>query len=155
MHVIPDGASDGDGEADDEEEEGERGEGFGALGLFKVGEVVGAGALEGGVFEFLAAGAGVEGGAAVARGEVVGLQVRVLGAGEGVVGGGEPGDELAGAVGGGFVVVVAGKGVSWGFVRGDSGAGGIFEGESGEGLTIRNLPGYRSNCGRFRADAGC
>ncbi len=78
-----------------------------------------AGDFTGGVFDVLAAVAGVEGGAAVAGGEEVGDLVRIGAADLAVVGLGEARDEFAGAVGGDLVVVVAGsQGVSMWIERG-------------------------------------
>lgn len=101
--------------------------------------MVRAGPFFGCVFEFLAAGAGVEWGAAVAGGEVVGRQFWVAEALLFVVGRGEAGDELAGAVGCYLIIVVAVERIvsecnlgagKWGNIR-----------------TIQSLPGSKSSCG--------
>jgi hypothetical protein len=83
-----------------------------------------------GVFDVLTALAGVEGGAAVAGGEVVGDLVRIGAADLAVVGLGEARDEFAGAVGGDLVVVVAGsQGVSMWIERG-LGRGSVYHSKS-------------------------
>ena len=77
------------------------------MGFAEIGFAAGAGVLGGGELEFAAAGAGGELDAAVAGRFEVGGAGGVVGADGGVVGGFVAGDEGAGGVGLGFVVVVA------------------------------------------------
>ena len=68
--------------------------------------MAGAGALLGCELEFSAACAGVQGGATVAGGEVVGVLVRVGEALLFVVGGWKAGDQLTGTIGCNLVIIV-------------------------------------------------
>ena len=105
----------------------------------------------GGVLKFFAALAGCEGDAPVTGGLVVVFDGFVGCADGGVVRGGVAGDELAGAVEGFFVVVVAGREVSIfeGVERGARDMVGMRDWRQGnEGcgpLTIQNLPECKSS----------
>ena len=133
---IADAAGDGAGEQHDEDEEPEAAEAVGGFFFFPVFFVAGAGFGGGCELELAAAFAGAEGDAAVAGWEVVVGLGGVFLAFEGVVGGREVLDEVAGAVGLAFVVVVAGKGLS--VLNVDGGRG------WGIGLPFEVSPGTRA-----------